>query len=1397
VKLSPEKQLLLKQRLEGVAPPQANSVVVPKRPNMNSAPLSFAQRQMWVIDQMTPGNPAYSLPVGFRMFGPLDAAALEDSFNEIIRRHEALRTTFAVNYGEPLQVIHPELKLRINITKLDHLTREDRENRLQILASEESVKSFDLTRLPLIRVSLYCLGETDHVLIVNTHHIVVDGFSIGLMLDELNILYRAFTSGGVPSLPELAVQYADFAAWQRQTIGKGSYANQVEYWRKQLHGRLPVLELPCDKTRPAFQSFSGSNVFFTIPKALSEGLASVGAREGCTFFMTMLAAFRVLLKRYSNAEDIIVGTPIAARTPNEIAPLIGNFLNMAALRLELSGELTFIEALRKSRETALDAFSNSDLPFEIIVENLKFDRDPERNPIFQVILQVLPAKELKLGELQVRPYHFDLKTAQFDLSLHLYEEAEDYSARFEYCTDIFHADTIERMAANFIQLLEGIVCDPDRRISEISILAESERHQILGWNNTLRSYPKEKCVHHLFEEMVSAAGDRCAVECDGGVLTYRELNAKANRLANYLVKSGVRPETFVGIHLDRSLELLVGLLGILKAGAAYVPLDPSFPEDRLAYMIEDAKISTVVTQVELLSALASSCRTAICLDREWGRIEREDAGNLNTPLVSTNLAYTIYTSGSTGRPKGVMIEHRSAVNFLSSMQKEPGFNENDVLLAVTTVSFDIAAMELFLPLITGGRIVMARKDEVIDGHLLLKLIERSGVTTLQATPATWKLLIDSGWTSTHHLRMLCGGEPLPRELANKMLERGGELWNMYGPTETTIWSSVRKIELGTDPVLIGSPIANTQFYIVDQKMRPVPIGVPGELLIGGDGLSRGYLNRQELTAERFVENPFLSSEHRVYKTGDLARFRSNGGIEFLGRLDSQVKVRGFRVELGEIEQCLIQHAGVCDAVVLTWDDANRDRRLVAYFVRETGAKASVSEFREFLQQKLPSYMIPSFFVEMEAFPLTPNGKIDRRSFPEPENSKLESNAGYAAPESELELQLAGIWRKALNVERIGANDNFFELGGHSLLAARLFAQIERKLGVNLPLAILFQAPSIRQLSEKIKQNNWKSSWKSLVPIQPHGDKPVLFLIHGAEGNVLLYNRLAQKLGKDQPLYGLQSRGLDGREPMETEIEGMAAKYVEEIRSEQPKGPYYLGGYCLGGTIALEVAQQLRRAGDEVALLAMIETYNLQSRPPVSLALKVIHKSQNVYFQLRNLLLSLSHGSSKFFTEKCRVEIGRLKVKWDILYSKFFNQFHPGRHLGYQHLRIHVVNDKAQEAYRPAPYDGNMVLFRTKAHFLGFDDRRCGWGEVAQQGVEVVEMPNYLRGSLNDPFVDILADKIKAEIEKARAGNSNAHSSPTNLMKGILLSHSFLSYIHFIESDCRPLLDCCAVGGILF
>ena len=1060
--LSPVKQALLEQRLKGASHGRVRYPEIPKRPNRDSSPLSFAQRQMWVIDQMTPGNPAYNLPNGYRLHGPLNLTALEDSFNEIIKRHEGLRTTFAVKDGEPLQLIHPDLKIKINVTELDHLTGEECENRLQALASEESVKSFDLSRLPMIRVFLFKLGEAEHVLIINLHHIVADGLSIGLLLDELDTFYRAFTGGGDPRPPELAVQYADFALWQRQTMAnEAAYANQIEFWRKQLGGTLPVLELPVDRPRPALQSFKGSNVFFNIPAALTQDLRLLGAREGCTFFMTLLAAFQVLLQRYAGADDIVIGTPVAARTAHEVEPLIGNFLNMAALRCNLSGDPTFIELLRRSRDTTLDAFSNSDLPFEAMVKHLKFERDPSRNPIFQVLLQVLSPTSPRIGDLEISSFHFDLKFAQFDLSLHLYEDAEGYSGRFEYCSDVFQAETVERLSSNFSRLLHAIVRDPQQQISKIPILAASERNRILNeWNNTEAEFPVDLLVHQLFEAQVERTPERTALTVGATALSYAELDTRATRMAQALRSRGVSRGQRVGLCVERGADMLAAVLGILKAGAAYVPLDPSFPEDRLRFMADDAQLALLVSTTALAGSFGLPRERQLLLDADAKTIA--SAPDTGLPIDAYTAqpedpAYVIYTSGSTGKPKGVVVPHRAVVNFLTSMAREPGLTADDVLVAVTTLSFDIAVLELQLPLTLGATVVIASRDEAIDGHALSALLEQHRATVMQATPVTWRLLLEAGWTSRTPFKALVGGEAMPKDLADQLIARGVELWNLYGPTETTVWSTCARIPDTSNGITIGKPIANTSVWILDAHKNLCPIGVPGELCIGGDGVALGYWNRPELTADRFIPDPFSTPPGAtLYRTGDRARWRNDGTLEHLGRLDDQVKLRGFRIELGEIEAVLAEHPDVRQAAVHLWTVKADDVRIVACCVpAKAGVLAPIS-LRKHLRARLPEYMIPQNFLPVDEIPLTPNGKVDRRRLPTP--VVTESRIGrHEAPADPVEATIAEIWTNLIGPSRpIGRADKFFEMGGHSLLALRALRQMEHQLGVKLDFRALFQ-----------------------------------------------------------------------------------------------------------------------------------------------------------------------------------------------------------------------------------------------------------------------------------------------------------------------------------------------------
>ena len=789
--------------------------------------------------------------------------------------------------------------------------------------------------------------------------------------------------------------------------------------------------------------------------------------------MTLLAAFKTLLYRYSGQEDMVVGSPIANRNRIEIEELIGFFVNTLVLRTDLSDDPSFRELLGRVRNVALEAYDNHDLPFEKLVNELSPERNLSHNPLFQVmfILQNAPRNELRLPGLTITPLATKSNTAKFDLTLSLIETERGLTGRLEYNTDLFDEATIVRMSKHFQTLLEGIVADPQQRLSDLPVLTEAERYRMLvEWNNTWADYPQDNCIHQLFEAQVERTPNALAVTFESQQMTYRELDTRANQLAHYLQSLGIKPEALVGICVERSLDMIMGLLGILKAGGAYVPLDPSYPKKRLAFMLEDAGISVLLTQEQLVAEFSDYEVKTTCLDSDWADISREARDIPVSKVTAENLAYVIYTSGSTGRPKGVQIEHRSLLNFLHSMRQRPGLTDEDVLLSVTTLSFDIAALELFLPLIVGARLVIASRAVATDGRQLSEQLVANEVTVMQATPATWRLLVEAGWRGSEKLRILCGGEALPRELANQLRERGACLWNLYGPTETTIWSIVARIENDEGPMTLGSPICNTQIYVLDAHLQPVPIGVPGELHIGGDGLSRGYLYRSDLTAEKFVTNPFSDeSGSCLYKTGDLVRYLPHGSIEFLGRMDYQVKIRGFRIELGEIEACLGQHPAVQQAVVTARGDEFSYIDLAAYIVTSMERPPTVSELRSFLKQKLPDYMLPSVFVILDALPLTPNGKVDRRALPTPDTVRPELEGTLIEPRDNLELQLAKIWEDVLDIQPIGVTDNFFDLGGHSLLAIRLFAQIQKRMGNDLPLATLFQAPTVEQLADILRQ----------------------------------------------------------------------------------------------------------------------------------------------------------------------------------------------------------------------------------------------------------------------------------------------------------------------------------------
>ena len=1063
---SAAKRELLEQRLRGAAPTTERTGAIPPRPSRDTAPLSFAQLQMWVIDQLTPGNPAYNLPNAFRVRGALNVKALEDAFNAIVVRHEALRTTFTVDDGEPAQRIHQDVRIRFDVTSLEHLPVEERDAEAQALASTESCRPFDLARPPLARVSVFRLSAAEHVVLITLHHIIADGLSIALLLDELDKLYRGAVSGTAAQLAPLAAQYPDYSAWQRRTDPDGpAYDKQVEYWRAKLGGTLPVMELPADKPRPPFQSFRGSNVFFSISPELTRELRAVGTRDGCTFFMTVLSAFQVLLHRYSGASDIVVGTPVAVRTAREVEPLIGNFLNMAALRGDLSGNPTFRELLARTRATTLDAFSNGDVPFEVLIRRLRFERDPQRNPVFQVLLQVLPTRIPPIGGLDTSPFHFDLKYAQFDLSLHLYEDNGGYHGRLEYCVDLFEPETIRRIAGSFDELLRAIARNPEHRISSLSVLSPADRQRVLyEWNDTHAQYPPDARVHTLVETQARRTPDAIALEFEGQELTYAQFNARANQLARALRAHGVGPDVTVGVLAERSFEMFVSQLAVLKAGGAFVPLDPSYPAARIRHVLDDARPKTVLAQLHLVDRLPDDV-TPVLLDPGWNAFADESADDLEPVGTPDDLAYVIFTSGSTGKPKGAMNTHRGVCNRLLWGQRQYGLRGSDRVLQKTPFSFDVSVWEIFWPLVTGARLVIATPESHKDSAYLVQCVRERMITTMHFVPSMLRVFLDEdGAAGCRSLkRVMCSGEALSRDVQDRFfaLLPGVELHNLYGPAETSIevtyWACTPRDQRASVP--IGRPVANTSIYVLDRAMEPVPVGVPGELFIAGVQVGRGYMNRPDLTAERFVPDPFSKSPNaRMYRTGDLVRTLPDGVIEYLGRLDLQVKVRGQRIELPEIEAMLDKHPSVSQSVVVAREHAG-DLRLVAYVVLARGAELTPSEARKHLRKSLPEYMVPGIVVPLTAFPLTASGKVDRLSLPDPFAS-VRIAVTFEPPQTPAEEAVAAVWRELLHVDVVGRQDNFFELGGHSLLALRAVHAMRAHTGTRIdPRRLFFQTLS--------------------------------------------------------------------------------------------------------------------------------------------------------------------------------------------------------------------------------------------------------------------------------------------------------------------------------------------------
>lgn len=1353
------------RKLSGSEEAVPSSIV--RKARQGVPPLSFAQQRLWFLEQLEGESGTYNISKAVRMTGRLDVPALQQTLSTIVARHESLRTNFELIGEEPVQTISAPQEMEISLIDL----RGQHGSAVQQSVAEIAQHPFDLAHDRLLRASLLQLDDQEHVLLLTMHHIVSDGWSMSILFREIGAVYEARVNDQPAPLAELPIQYPDFAVWQREWLQGHQLESQIDYWRKQLSGAPAVLELPTDRPRPPLQTFNGACHSIVLPQELSDALSDLSRHTDATLFMTLLAAFQTLLRRCANQEDIVLGTPIANRTRRETEDLIGFFVNTLVMRTDLSGNPSFRELLRRVREVALQAYAHQDLPFEKLVEELKPERNLSHMPLFQVmvVFQNAPDVKLTLPALELHEFNLEGQTSKVDLSLYIGQTTEGLKLSFEYNTDLFNATTIERMSRHFRTLLAAVVANPDQSLGELPLLDDIERSQLLQWADTRVAYP-QGCIHQLFEEQAIRTPQAIAVIYEDRQITFADLDARANQLANYLQSRGVGPESIMAVCMERSIETIVALLGILKAGGAFVPVDPSYPAERVAFLLVDSRASIVLTQQRLLDTLPVSSAEAICLDARWAEIARESKVAPACTATPENAAYLIYTSGSTGKPKGSVSPHRASLNRFAWMWRTFPFAAGEVCCQKTSLSFGDSIWEIFGPLLNGVPLVVIPDSDVKEPRQFIKTLRAHGVTRLVLVPSLLRVLLEQESNLAEKLPRLkhwtCSGEALPVDLAQAFKQKmpAAHLLNLYGSSEiaadVTYYEVVESEQVSSIP--IGCPIDNTAAYILDDCFELVPLGVCGELYIAGAGLARGYFDHPKLTAERFLPDPFSDEPGaRMFRTGDLARYQEDGTIEFLGRADYQVKIRGFRVELGEIETLLRQHASVSQSVVVAHEDATGDRRLVAYIVPIVGSKIDQQELRAFLQTKLPEYMTPSAIVEIEAFPLTPSGKVNRRALPAPEFA-AQLRKSYVAPRTEVEQVLSGIWAEVLRVPRVGVNDNFFELGGHSLLAVRLFARIEKQLAKHLPLATLFQAPTVGQLAQLVGDEVAAARWSSLVTIQDQnqsnvkdkGAKRPLFCVHAVGGNVLEYHDLARHLGPDQPFYAFQSVGLDGQQTPLKSIEEMAAHYIKEMRAMQPSGPYLLGGHSLGGMIAFEMSCQLHEQGEQVDLLALLDSYPLghfkllpNSDSRTYLARRF---AKRMKCHLDNLLQLKGKEKFTYLVNKAQFAPAKMKQQvWRRAYRlRRFNHALPAT------LRnIEGLNFLAARNYVPRIYPGRVALFWASGDLTTSFDLLDGWRTLAAGGVDVHEISGNHINIIKDPHVRELADELRGCLEQIQETQS--------------------------------------------
>ncbi|MBX9602040.1 MAG: amino acid adenylation domain-containing protein [Bryobacteraceae bacterium] len=1333
---------------------------------MEAFPAFYPQRRLWFLNQLDSGSTAYNIAARFRIRGPADPGLVERTVAAIVARHESLRTTFTAHNGEPVQVVHPEMATPFEVLDLRTVPESKRDAESIAAAQREARTPFDLQSGPLLRTTLLRLGDEAWLLLLTIHHIVADGWSIGVIMREFAQIYPALAANEKIPLEPLEWQYVDYTLAEMERVSSPAMQDNYRYFQEKLGGAPLVTTLPADRPRPE-QSTSGSRIHSVLlPRRVFEAIEVFSRQRGATLFMTMLAAYKILLYRYTGQRDLVVGAPIANRTRPETEPLAGFFVNMLPLRTTLDPRQSFEEVLAEVRATVMEGFARQDTPIEKIVETLRPARARNLNPFFQTIFYYHKdfVKPMGFCGLNVTSLPSETPGSMYDLNIYVIERAEGLRVNVDYDTDLFDHGTIERVVANYLTLLQAILDDPSRTVAELPVVSAAERKLVTGdWNATEAPVP-DMTVHDWISKELRQRSNAHAVQYGNRRITCGELDLRSNQLAHYLRRAGVGPESRVGLLLDRSETLLTGLLGILKAGGAYVPLDPDLPADRIAYILRDAGALIVVVSSET-AGKAPAGLAVVSLCRDGNRIEKEPATSCPSSAGPNNLCQVIYTSGSTGRPKGVLIEHRSVVSLLAAMLREHRLTAHDRVLATTTISFDIAAMELLLPLAAGACVVLMPKRSAGDGALIQKALRETGATVLQATPTAWRILLEGGWRGGEALRAISGGEALSADLARQIRERTSALWNGYGPTETTIYSIGFHVgpEQGA-PVPVGRPVANTRLYILDEFLNPVPIGVAGDLYIAGAGVARGYTD-PELTRERFLPELGRTDGARMYFTGDRARYRADGLVDYLGRSDDQVKIHGYRIEPGEIEATLRLHARVREVVVVAREDRPGDVRLAAYVVSDnTVPNANLEvELRALARRKLPDYMMPAAFVFLPRLPLTHNNKIDRKALPRPDSGGHAHQP--ATPRTSTERALLPIWQQVLDNRELGVRDNFFEAGGHSLMAVRLFSELRHRFGKQLPLATLFSAPTVEQLAGVLDADGWQAPWDCLVPIQPQGSRPPFFCVHGVGGNVIEYFHMAKYLGLEQPFYGIQAAAMYRRERLIERVEEIAAHYIQQLITFQPNGPYYLGGSSFGGLVAYEMGRQLAALNREVALVALFDTFGpgYPQRLPGNVGWR---RSWNrLHFRLHLHLGNLRRGTDRtaYVQDKAQRFRRILRRSWKKLVNRWRSRLQA--RIPSELKAVERAGLAARREYDPQPWDGPVVLFRAAQQPFGIvPDATNGWGPLVP-GLQVREIPGHHGAMVKDPQVRDLVPvltSILREIQDQRKTSARDAVAPQSL-----------------------------------